>query len=206
MFAITRIYGHAYQQLHQRTPCTVPRQGPALVVANHTAGLDPTIIQATCPRPIAWLMTREFYDIPRLRWFFEWSRMIPIDVSGHDTTAWREAIRALKQGQVVGVFPEGRIERDDRLMPFQNGVALLAIRGGASLYPVYLDGLQRNTPMLESYLMPQYPSVAWGAPLPTGAGTARKRLEGLTEELQERIEALRFRYPARRRKGRPILG
>jgi 1-acyl-sn-glycerol-3-phosphate acyltransferase len=206
IFGLTRIYGFAYHQLHQHTPCAIPRQGPALIVSNHTAGLDPTVIQAACPRPIVWLMTREFYDRPRMRWFFEWSRMIPIDVAGHDSKAWREAIRALRQGLVVGVFPEGRIERERSLLPFQTGVSLLAIRGGASLYPVYLDGLQRNTPMLEAYLLPQHPSLAWGQPLPTsGIGTSRNKLERLTSELQARVADLASRHPAPRRRGKSLL-
>lgn len=206
VFGLTRIYGLGYHQLHQHTPCPIPREGPALIVSNHTAGLDPTLIQAACPRPIVWLMTREFYDLPRMRWFFEWSRMIPIDVAGHDSRAWREAIRALKQGLVVGVFPEGRIERERSLLPFQTGVSLLALRGGATFYPVYLDGLQRNTPMLETYLLPQYPSVAWGPPLATrGIRTTRNNLERLTSELQGRVAELEARYPSPRRRGKSLL-
>ena len=206
VYALNRLYLHGYHQLHQHTPCPIPRTGPALVAANHTSGLDPVIIQAACPRPITWLMTREFYDRPHLRWIFEWSRMIPIDVAGHDSRAWREAIRALKQGQVVGVFPEGRIEREEGLLPFQTGVSLLAIRGEADFYPVYLDGLQRRRPMLESFLLPQHPSVAWGPPLRTaGARTARRSLESRTAELQAVMEFLRARYPAPRQRGRPIM-
>jgi 1-acyl-sn-glycerol-3-phosphate acyltransferase len=205
-YALTRQFAVGYQGLHQHTPCPIPRQGPALVVANHTSGLDPTLVQASCRRPIVWLMTREFYDLPHLHWFFKWSGMIPIDVAGHDSKAWRESIRALKRGQVVGVFPEGRIEREGKVMPFQTGVSLLAIRGGAPIFPVYLDGLQRNVPMLETYLSAQYPSVAWGKPIFTqGRSTARNGLEALTRELQASVESLGARYSSPRRRGKSML-
>lgn len=204
--ALNRIYGIAFHQLHQHNPCPVPRQGPALIAANHTAGLDPVVIQAACPRPIVWVMTREYYDLPRLRWFFEWTRMVPIDVKGRDSRAWREAMRHLEQGRVVGVFPEGRIERSRELMPFQTGVALLAIRGGADLYPVFLDGLQRRTRMLHGFLAPRHPSIAWGEPLPARRiGPDRHRLTRLTAALTGRIEDLRRRYPAPRVRGQTPL-
>ena len=101
---------------------------------------------------------------------------------------------------------EGRIEREGKVMPFQTGVSLLAIRGGAPIFPVYLDGLQRNVPMLETYLSAQYPSVAWGKPIFTqGRSTARNGLEALTRELQASVESLGARYPSPRRRGKSML-
>ena len=199
---MNRVYGRAFQRLHRHNLCPIPPTGPALIAANHTAGLDPSMIQAACPRPIVWVMTREFYDLPHLRWFFRWTQMIPIDVAGRDSGAWREAIRNLKLGRVVGVFPEGRIEREDELLPFQTGVSLLALRGGADLYPVYLDGRQRCKPMARTYLLPQRPSIAWGEPLtiPRARGE-RPSLESITAELHARVEELRERYPAPSRRG-----
>lgn len=206
VYALNGLYGRAYQQLHQHTPCPLPPRGPALIAANHTAGLDPSIIQAACTRRIMWLMTREFYDLPQLQWFFRWTDMIPIQVSGRDSRAWREAIRQLRLGRIVGVFPEGRIERRRELMPFQTGVALLAIRGEANIYPVYVDGRQRNSAMLHSYLVPQHPSIAWGQPISVArTNPNRQTLRALTDQLEARMRHLQDRYPAPRRRGKSLL-
>lgn len=206
LFCTNRLYARAFHQLHQHTRCPIPHSGPALIAANHTSGLDPAIIQAACPRRIHWLMTREFYDMPHLQWFFTWTRMIPIERAARDSKAWREAIRQLRLGRVVGVFPEGRIERQRQQFPFQPGVALLAIRGASDLFPVYLDGLQRDTPMLHTYIMPQHPSLAWGSPIPAArCNPNRRTLHQLTEALERRIGAMRRRYGAPRVRGRSLL-
>ena len=199
-------YARAFHQLHQHNRCPVPARGPALIAANHTAGLDPAMIQAACPRRIHWVMTRRFYDRPLLNGFFRWTAMIPIDVRGRDSRAWRNAIEQLRLGRLVGVFPEGRIERRGALLPFQVGVALLAIRGRADVYPVFLDGLQRDTPMLHTYLLPQYPSLVWGRPLPAAhCNPNRQTLRELTNRLQRRMAELRLAFPAPRRRGSCLL-
>lgn len=204
--ALNSMYARGYHHLHQHNRCPIPVSGPALIAANHTAGLDPAIVQAACPRRIHWLMTRRFYDRPSMNWFFRWSGMIPIQTEGRDSAAWRKAIEHLRLGRVVGVFPEGRIERRGAMMPFQVGVALLAIRGGASIYPVYLDGLQRDTPMLQTYLLPQYPSLAWGQPLASARlDPSRQRLREATEALQVRMRQLQALFPAPRRRGQSLL-
>lgn len=202
---VARLYGTAFQQVELKNACPIPASGPALIAANHTSGLDPLAIQATCPRPIYWVMTRDYYDRPAMKWFFEWIRMIPIDRLGKDAGAWREAMRRLKDGFVIGVFPEGRIETERKLLPFQPGICLLAARVEADVYPVYLDGLQRSTPMLRAFLQPHHPSVAWGEPVRLAEAVGRKELAGAAERLQETMEELERNCPARRRKGRSLL-
>lgn len=205
--AFVGLYGRAFQHRRVLAPCTVPATGPALIASNHTAGLDPIMIQSTCPRPIVWIMTREYYDLPVLRPFLQYVQMIPIDRGGRDSRAWRDALRMLKKGRVVGVFPEGRIEKTPDLLPFQTGVALLAVRGGVDLYPVYLDGLQRQTDMLQTYLRPQHPTVAWGQRLAIDKSleSDRPTLQRLTDELTSRMRAIKERHPSHRRKGRSLL-
>ncbi len=68
-----------------RARCMIPQTGPAVIASNHTSGLDPIMIQASCPRPITWVMTAEFYDLPSLKWFLEHVEMIRIDRTTRDT-------------------------------------------------------------------------------------------------------------------------
>ena len=199
-------YGRAFQHVHPHNACPIPPTGPALIASNHTAGLDPMAIQALCPRIIVWVMTHEYYDVWPLRPLMQWTQMVRIDREGKDSGAWREALRHLKRGRVVGVFPEGRIERDGTLLPFQTGAALLAMRGGADVFPVYLDGRQRNTSMTAAYFRRNSPSVAWGRPVVVPPGKpAPGQLDSLTATIQSRVEALRQHYPAPRQHGRAML-
>lgn len=111
------LYGRAWQGRRILARCPLPSVGPAIVAANHTAGLDPAVLQSTAPRPITWIMTADFYDKPAIRWFCRYARMIRVDRASRDPGAWREAIKVLKEGRIVGVFPEGRIERTGELLP-----------------------------------------------------------------------------------------
>ena len=200
------LYGRAFQRREQHNRCPIPLTGPVLIAANHTAGLDPIAVQSTCPRPITWVMTSDFYDLPALKWFMQYTQMVRIERGANDSGAWREAMRVLGEGRVVGVFPEGRIETEDALLPFDPGIALLATRGKADIYPVYIDGRQRGAKMLSTYLQPQSPSLAWGEPVRLDdVGKGRGRLETLTAKVQEEVERLRARYPATRRAGKPLL-
>ena len=120
--------------------------GPLIVVSNHTAGADVPLIQAVCPFEIRWMMARSM-QVEFLQWFWEWARVIGVDVSGRDSAALREAIRHVEGGGVVGIFPEGGLERPARqIMAFQAGVGLLIKKSGAKVLPVVIDGTPQVDP------------------------------------------------------------
>ena len=122
--------------------------GPAIVVSNHTAGIDPILIQAGTPVVIRWLMAGDMRH-PAGEWLWTWARII--FVSEKDASGVREAMRYLKRGGLLGVFPEGGIERPPRtIRPFMSGVGLIIHRTRAPVIPVIIDG----TP---------YAETAWGS-------------------------------------------
>ena len=126
-----------------------------LVVVNHTAGVDPVLVQAACPFEIRWMMARDMM-IPSLDMWWRWLEVIPVDRSepgkpGSDAAAAKEAIRHLRAGGTVGVFPEGGIERPPQsLRPFAPGIGLLVKMTKARVLPVIIEG----TPVTDS---------AWGS-------------------------------------------
>jgi 1-acyl-sn-glycerol-3-phosphate acyltransferase len=208
IWVVAGVFGRAFQRrtIVPGHTCPIPLHGPAVIAANHTSGLDPIMIQSTCPRLITWVMTAEFYDLPSLNWFLKYVKMIRIDRTTRDTSAWKLALEALGRNQVVGVFPEGRIARTRDLLPFEDGVSTMASRGGSDIYPVYLDGLQRSTPMLDAYLTPQHPLVAWGRKVPIRtADDKRRKPREITAELKGRIDGLRQTHVGPRMKGRSLI-
>lgn len=120
--------------------------GPLIVVSNHTAGADVPLIQAVCPFEIRWMMARSM-QVEFLTWFWDWARVIGVDVSGRDSAALRKAIRHVEEGGVLGIFPEGGLERPpSQIMAFQPGVGLLIKKSGAKVLPVVIDGTPQVDP------------------------------------------------------------
>jgi 1-acyl-sn-glycerol-3-phosphate acyltransferase len=163
--ALDVCFSRIYHNLEVRSPHRFPRNGAGILVCNHTSALDPMLIQSVSPRLIVWMMAREYKDLPILRSIFPILEVIPVDRGGRDLHATREALRALQRGRILGVFPEGRIETSRELLPFQTGVAMMALKTGLPIYPVYLDGSQRGKEMLQSFLTPNRASIAFGNPI-----------------------------------------
>lgn len=133
----------------------LPERGPAIVVANHISPLDPLLIQALTKRHIRWMCAREYTQIPGTAWFWQEAKVIPVGRDGRDAAATRAALRVLEEGELLGVFPEGRIQPTRELLPLQPGLALLASKSDAPLVPVWVDGIRRGQGMLRSLLLPQ---------------------------------------------------
>jgi 1-acyl-sn-glycerol-3-phosphate acyltransferase len=186
-----RLFCRVYHRLELLSDNPLPKAGPGILVSNHVSGLDPLLIQSVARRVIIWMMAREFHEIPLLHPIFKTVQAIPVERSGRDTAATRAAFRALRDGRLLGIFPEGRIATSRRLLPFQTGAALLAMRAGVKLYPVWLDGTHRGPDMLRSFAFPHEARLAFGPPItPPAKDPNRDDLEATTDRLRSAIEAL----------------
>ncbi len=88
----------------------------AIIVSNHRGSLDPSCIALTCRRPVHWMVAKEYCDSLALGWFFHNLGSIPVNRGGIDTASTRMAIRLAQAGELVGMFPEGRINETDRFL------------------------------------------------------------------------------------------
>ncbi len=128
---------------------------PLIVVANHTAGVDPMVVQAKLPFEVRWMMAEDMH-VPALEWFWEFGRVIFVDRGAgeresRDTSGLRQAMRHLRGGGVLGMFPEGHIERPERMiLPFKDGVGLLITKTGADVLPVIVEGTPQVDPAFAS--------------------------------------------------------
>ena len=123
----------------------IPDEGPALVVSNHVSYVDPLVINAVCRRPIRWVMDHRIYRIPLLHFFFRTVRAIPIASAKEDPDALQKAYdaiaAALAEGELVGIFPEGRLTADGEMSPFRPGIAQILERTPVPVVPMALAGL-----------------------------------------------------------------
>lgn len=98
------------------------------------------------PRPVRFLMTSDFYDIPWARPFFRLIGSIRVSEGKAKREALKAALAALGRGELVGLFPEGQLSTTGGFSPVQPGVAYLAARSGAPVVPARIRGSIRVLP------------------------------------------------------------
>ncbi len=107
----------------------LPTSGAAVLVCNHVSFVDAVLLMSASPRPIRFLMDHRIFRIPVLGWLFRLAKAIPIAPQQENPAvyeaAWREAVQVLKEGDLVGIFPEGGITRDGELQAFKGGIMKL---------------------------------------------------------------------------------
>lgn len=135
----------------------LPETGGALVVANHISGLDPLLLIAASRRPLRFLIAKEEYERPILHWLFKAAGCIPVDRSGKAELALRQALRALQAGEVIAIFPHGRIHLDSELpLKLKGGVARLAMWSGVPIFPVRIDGVGGEGKVVTAPFIPSH--------------------------------------------------
>jgi len=171
-FAFGRAYVRLAHGLRVHGRAAIPRlgedqraPGPLIVIANHTAGIDPVLIQAAVPFHIRWMMAEDM-RLGQLEWLWQWLRVIFVSRTSRDSIGTREAIRHLQAGGVIGIFPEGGLERPAyQLLPFQPGIGLLIKRTGARVLPVIVDGTPQVDPAWASLWSPSRSRLRFKPPL-----------------------------------------
>src|SRR5437870_2220282 len=115
-------------------------EGGFLLLPNHITWVDAIVLQLACPRPIRYIIDQEFYRKPTLHPLLGLVGCIPIDTR-HSHSAIRAATGKIAEGEIVCVFPEGRLERTGTLLRLQRGYKLIARYANAAVVPVWLDQL-----------------------------------------------------------------
>lgn len=141
-----RVYARLVHRLRVRGAENIPPRhpGPLVIVSTHGAGIDPVLIQAVCPFRVTFMMAADMM-LPAFMPLWEWVGVIPVDREGGDTRAAREAIRRLKQGEAVAIFPEGRLVRERGVVdPFLPGVGLIIRRSGSPVLAIVIEGTPRT--------------------------------------------------------------
>lgn len=118
----------------------VLRTGPFVVAANHVSYLDPVVLGVACPRPIHFMAKAELFHIPVLGFLIRELGAFPVQRGVADRQAIRRALHILKDGGVVGVFPEGTRNRQGEMLDPQGGAALIALKAGVPVLPVGIWG------------------------------------------------------------------
>jgi 1-acyl-sn-glycerol-3-phosphate acyltransferase len=148
------------------------------------------LIQSVSRRLIVWMMAKEYYDVKWLLPFFHLIEAIPVDRGNRELGSTRAALRALENGHVLGVFPEGRIETSRELFPFHTGIALLAMRSGAPIHPAFLDGTQRGKEMGPAFACRNRATLRFGPPFTIPRETGRSELLSAVARIESAVREL----------------
>jgi 1-acyl-sn-glycerol-3-phosphate acyltransferase len=182
---LNRLFCYRYHRLNV-LGLRLPRSGPAVVVANHVSGLDPMLLIASARRPIRFLIAREEYERFGLTWLFDAVKCIPVDRDRRPEQALRKALTALREGEVVALFPHGKIHLDsDPPRPLKPGAVRLAQLTGAPILPMRIDGIQGEGHVVRGLLYRSRARIETCPPL----SAEGRELNELLEELQRILES-----------------
>lgn len=173
----------------------IPRNRGAVIICNHRCPLDPSFIALAVPRVVHWMVAREYCEHPALRWLLKTCCVIPVGRGGVDTAATRMTIRLAGQGELVALFPEGRINTTSQtLLPGRPGAALIALKARVPVVPCFIRGAPYDGTTLGCLRMPASVRLTFGKPLDLslyyGRENERKVLEDLTRWFLREIAQL----------------
>lgn len=197
-------------RLSQRVhgPCPLPVRGGALIVGNHRSPLDPIVIYSAslmkqtgyAARVIECVTASEYCEVGGpMGWIMRTCRCIPVDRDGEDMEGAKEALRRLRAGRLVAIFPEGGIHFGPGLGKFIPGVAWLALRGNVPVIPVIVRNAPYREPIMSSYLMRQPADAVFGPPIDLsrwqGVRITQDVLREVTEYLRDVLLQLQAELP-----------
>ncbi|WP_391121691.1 lysophospholipid acyltransferase family protein [Psychrobacillus sp. L3] len=117
-----------------------PKEGGILLCSNHIDALDPPVVGINAPRPVNFMAKEELFHIPILKSILPGVNAFPVKRGMSDRDALRRAIKLLKDGEVVGLFPEGTRSKDGTLGKGFSGAGFFALRGEANIVPCAIIG------------------------------------------------------------------
>ena len=123
----------------------IPAEGAALLVCNHVSFVDSLIIMSASPRPVRFVMDHRIFRLPLLSYIFRHGRAIPIAAAKDDPllmeSAFADISTALKDGELVAIFPEGGLTPDGELQAFRPGITRILASDPVAVVPMALSGL-----------------------------------------------------------------
>ena len=141
-YPIAFIVDHVFIRTKYIGQKNIPKKGGYIIACNHTSYADPILLGTNGVRQVYFMAKEELFKNKFLRWLLVNLNAFPIKRGASDTTSVEFAVKVIKAGKVMGIFPEGTREKDYAPHSPKAGVALIAKVTGADILPVsiYCDG------------------------------------------------------------------
>lgn len=174
----------------------IPEEGAAVLVCNHVSYVDAIVILAASPRPIRFVMDHRIFKTPLLGFIFRTGKAIPIAPAKEDPWLMEKAFvdiaHALHDGELICIFPEGKLTRTGELNEFRGGIAKIVERSQVPVIPMALRGLWGSVFSRDpSNVFERTFARGWRSRLALAVGRPVPPQEATPEHLQEAVLALR---------------
>ncbi|HEX8477027.1 MAG TPA: MFS transporter [Telluria sp.] len=174
----------------------IPAEGPAVLVCNHVSYVDALVIGAASPRPIRFVMDHRIFKAPVAGWLFRSAKAIPIASAKEDPwlmeKAYVDIAQALHDGDLVCIFPEGKLTSTGDMNEFRGGVAKIVERSKVPVIPMALRGLWGSLLTRDkANLFERSLARGWRSRLALAVGKPVQPQQATPEYLQEQVLALR---------------
>ena len=174
----------------------IPDAGPAVLVCNHVSYVDAIVIGAASPRPIRFVMDHRIFRTPFLGWIFRTAKAIPIAPAKEDPfmmeRAFVDIAEALHNGDLVCIFPEGKLTSTGEMSEFRGGIAKIVERSRVPVIPMALRGLWGSVFTRDpGNLFERSFARGWRSKLALAVGVPVPPQQATPEYLHEQVRTLR---------------
>ena len=117
----------------------LPAEGACILCSNHLSDWDPFLLACALPRQVVFLAKKELFETPVVRWFVKKMGAFPVNRGSADLSAIRKCMSVVKEGEVLGIFPQGHRYKADDHRKLESGAALVALRTRTPIVPVHIS-------------------------------------------------------------------
>ena len=175
----TRVYGRE----------NIPKEGAVILAANHASNIDPPLMASLIERPVSYMAKIELFENPIFGAAIRRCHAFPVKRGASDRGAIKAAVTVLKEGHMLGLFPEGTRSKTGELQKAEAGIALIASMTGAPIVPVAI--LNSHRIFANGGLLPQL-RIMYGAPISfQGDRKSKEALDAFSAEIMAHIAQMR---------------
>lgn len=117
----------------------IPKEGRAILCANHISNLDPIVLGIICPRPISFMAKKELFSNKLFSKLFYSLNAFPVDRQSSDISAIRKSLEVLKEERLLGIFPEGTRITNIDINSAKPGISMIGIKSKSPIIPIFID-------------------------------------------------------------------
>jgi 1-acyl-sn-glycerol-3-phosphate acyltransferase len=165
-----------------------------ILAANHVSFLDPPVLGVGCRRPVIFLAREDLFVLPFWGWVIKYLGVLPLKRESADLRATKEALKKLKAGKVVAIFPEGTRSADGNLQAPQKGVGFLAAQSQAAVVCAYITGTEKALPRHAKSFKPAKIKIYYAPPIrfsPAQGQAKKESYEKISQQIMEGIKELK---------------